>query len=199
MNDANQLTFDMLMPEDFQTSTFSFSDGLAKIIRLLENDSDKEKELEAAYYLKPLESCGLNNPVILSLKTFQGYFPSMTDETSTKQFDCLPTWGMTLSGNYLIQGGFSPKIESGFSLSDILEDCADEEYFLSLNSIGYLANHAAKRGRYLLVYERNSGGLTSRKFTSSSQVEEYAERQSWSVSVSKAGRTNGTTNAKKPA
>lgn len=44
----------------------------------------------------------------------------------------LPTLGITdLNGNCLIHHGFYPKIESGYTLSDILEENPDPKYFLS--------------------------------------------------------------------
>jgi hypothetical protein len=42
---------------------------------------------------------------------------------------------MMVNGNYLIHGGFCPKTESEFSLSDILEENVDQKYFLSEASL----------------------------------------------------------------
>jgi hypothetical protein len=45
---------------------------------------------------------------------------------------------MMVNGNYLIHAGFSPKIESGFTLSDILEEKVDAKYFLSEKAVNSL-------------------------------------------------------------
>ena len=59
----------------------------------------------------------------------------------------LPTLGVIDSnGNCLIHAGFSPKIESGYTLSDILETEVDQKYFLSDTAIKYL-QRADERGR----------------------------------------------------
>src|SRR3990167_1321090 len=118
-------------PELFQTSTYSLSDGLARTILSLENAKDKKGVLEAVYSLRQLEFSGLKSPSILSLKTSPDFSRSMKVATSTKHLECSPTLGMTVNGKFLIQGGFCPKIESGFTLLDILEKSPDQKYFLS--------------------------------------------------------------------
>lgn len=132
-------------PELFQTSTYSLSDGLAKTIRLLEHAKDKNEVHEAVYSLKRLESFGLKSPSILSLKMSQDYSQSIAVATSTTQLDCSPTLGMTVNGKFLILGGFCPKIESGFTLSDILEDKVDRKYFLSKTAIKRLMRRPPPR------------------------------------------------------
>ena len=127
-----------------QTTTYSLSDGLAKITQLLDNELDKEKVIEAACLLKQLESCGLKLPSISLLKMYLGYSQLMRVTISTKQLDCLPRLGMTCSGKFLIQGGFSPRIESGYTLSDILEDNPDPKYFLSEKQTAYIQNQMEK-------------------------------------------------------
>jgi hypothetical protein len=53
----------------------------------------------------------------------------------------LPTLGVIdLNGNCLIQHGYYPRIESAFTLSDILEKEVDETYFLSEKMIKYLTS-----------------------------------------------------------
>ena len=46
--------------------------------------------------------------------------------------------GYRLLGNCLIQAGYYPKIASGFTLSDILQDEVSQEYFLSEKMIAFL-------------------------------------------------------------
>ena len=120
------------------TSTCSLSDGLAKITQLLDNEPDKSKVAEAAYLLRQCEYSGLKSPSISLLRMSPDFSASMRVMTSTKQLDCLPTLGMTCNGNVLIQGGFSPKIESGFTLSDILEPSPDPRYFLSEKQVAHI-------------------------------------------------------------
>lgn len=117
------------------TATSSLSDGLARTIRLLENAKDNQGIHEAAYCLKRCESLGLKSPTISLLKTSPDYSASIKVATSTKLLECLPKLGMIVNGRFLIQGGFSPRIESGFTLSDILEDSPDPKYFLSEKSL----------------------------------------------------------------
>lgn len=123
---CRQLTLPISLPP-----ISSLSDGLAKIIAILGNGQDKEKVQEAVYSLRQLEYSGLKSPSISLLRTCPDYSRLMTVMTSTKHLDCLPTLGMTCNGKFLIQGGFSPRTESGLSLSDILLDNVDPKYFLS--------------------------------------------------------------------
>jgi len=104
---------------------------IAKIIASLENEQDKKRVLEAVYSLRQLEFSGLRSPSISLLKTCPDYSALMMVVTSTKQLECSPTLGMTVNGKFLIQGGFSPRIESGLSLSAILLEIVDPKYFLS--------------------------------------------------------------------
>nr|DAX47495.1 MAG TPA: hypothetical protein [Caudoviricetes sp.] len=58
----------------------------------------------------------------------------------------LPTLGVIdLNGNCLIQAGYYPKIESGYTLSDILQDEVSQEYFLSEKMINYLRERQGKK------------------------------------------------------
>ena len=129
----------MLTQENSQESISSLSDSLARIYLLLVSEEDY-KLTEVAYSLKQCESLGLRNPNILSLKMSKGYFPVTKDKTSTSYCEQLPSLGMMVNGNYLIQGGFSPKIENEYTLSDILEEEVDQKYFLSEKMINYLQN-----------------------------------------------------------
>jgi hypothetical protein len=58
----------------------------------------------------------------------------------------LPTLGVIdLNGNCLIQVGFYPKTESGYTLSDILQPQVGEEYFLSEQTTEKLMMGQAKQ------------------------------------------------------
>src|SRR3990172_6413980 len=119
--------------------TSSLSDFLVRICLLLESE-EASQQVEAAYFLKQCELLGLQDPVILSLKTSKVFSQATKDETGLPFYERLPTLGMMVNGNYLIQGGYCPKIESGYSLLDILEENVDQKYFLSEKATQYLYN-----------------------------------------------------------
>lgn len=109
-----------LLPSDFHV----------RICQLLES----EKVSEASEVLCSLKQFALStncDPIILSLKTSKAFFQAMTDETLKSLCKRLPTSGIMHNGNCLILSRYYPKIESGCSLSDILEKLVDEKYFLS--------------------------------------------------------------------
>ena len=60
---------------------------------------------------------------------------------------------MMVGGNYLIHGGFSPKTESEYSLSDILERDVDQKYFLSQASLNRIKENWGEKFRPALMQE----------------------------------------------
>ena len=145
---SNSDQLQLLTPESCRNLTSLLSDSLVKICRLLENEKDLKKVHEAAYFLKQCESFGLTDPSILSLKMLWDYFPKHRRGIFLKSvngclsfFEKLPTLGMTVNGKFLIQAGYYPKIESGYTLSDILEKTVDQKYFLSEKAIAGILNH----------------------------------------------------------
>ena len=69
---------------------------------------------------------------ILSLKTSKVCLQITEELTLSDVCGKLPTLGyMSASGSLLIQAGYYPKIASGFTLSDILEENPAQKYFLS--------------------------------------------------------------------
>ena len=135
----------MFTPKDCQESTSSLSDGLARICQLLAS-GEVSKHHEAAYSLKQCESSGMRNPTILSLKTSKVFSQVTMEKTLSSYCERLPTLGMMCNGNFLILGGFSPKIENGFTLSDILQENVDPKYFLSEKQTRYIAESGGGRG-----------------------------------------------------
>ena len=133
--DSDQLQ--ILKQKDCQEATSSLSDSLAKICQSLEGEKDS-KESEAVYSTKQLASLGLQDPNILSLKMSKGLSQVTKEKTLRSYCKRLPTLGMMVNGNYLIHGGFSPKIESEYTLLDILEEEADQKYFLSEKAVNQL-------------------------------------------------------------
>ena len=115
---------------NFQKSTSSLLDFLAKICQLLESEEDL-KRTEAVYSLKQLKSYNIKNPNILSLKMSKVFSQVTEEKTSTSYCEQSPTLGMMVNGNYVILGGTCPKTESEYTLLDILEENPDQKYFLS--------------------------------------------------------------------
>src|SRR3990167_249051 len=119
--------------KDLGASTSLLSDFRARICLLLEN-AGALKVAEAVYSLKRRGLFASITPLFLSLRTYPGFLPVTKDKTLKSYCERLPTLGfMSVNGNCLILPGFCPKIESGFTLSDILEKEVDKKYFLSPN------------------------------------------------------------------
>lgn len=111
--------------------TSLLSDFRAKICRLLESGQVLEA-VEADYSLRRCGLLSTCDPVFLSLKTSKVCLQATEDKTLKQSCEKLPTLGfMSANGNCLIHPGFYPKIESGFTLSDILQETVEEKYFLS--------------------------------------------------------------------
>ena len=131
----------MFEEETFPTSTSSLLEVLAKISHWQENDLGwKDKEV----LLSSKQSVLLGNAdqVYLCGKMLKGRSPQMMARTFGQLSKPLPTLGaIDLNGNCLIQVGFYPKIESGYTLSDILQTQVGEEFFLSQQRLNTLVQH----------------------------------------------------------
>lgn len=116
--------------ELFQESTLSLSDFHAKIYQTLASVEDLTPS-EVACFTRLCESLGLPSPKFLSLRMLKD--SSRNESPGLHRYlKKLPTLGyMSANGNCLILDGFFPKIESGYSLSDVLESAVDPKYFLS--------------------------------------------------------------------
>ena len=127
MSDQLQIWTEEQLPDQ----TLSLSDRLAKISAWLENEqgwTDKEVVLSG----KPYDLLPNADLTFLSGKMLRESSPQTLAKTFGQLSKPLPTLGVIdLNGNCLIQHGFYPKIESGYSLSDILEKEVDNSYFLS--------------------------------------------------------------------
>jgi hypothetical protein len=113
-----------------EKSTLLLLDSLAKTSQLLASGLALKAQ-EVVSSLKQQKLSMFVNPVILSLKTSKVFSQVTTGNVLRRACKRLPTLGMMVNGNYLILGGGSPKIESGYTLSDILEENVDQKYFLS--------------------------------------------------------------------
>ena len=133
--------FQMFEEETFPKLTLSPSEVLAKTSHLLE--SVKEwMETGAALSLKQLGLFKNADHVFLSGKMLKGHSPQTLAKTLRQSCKRLPTLGaIDLNGNCLIQSGFYPKIESEYTLSDILEKNVEEKYFLSQKTIDRLMSY----------------------------------------------------------
>ena len=80
---------------------------------------------------------GTQSPILYS-KMLKAYLTTMMEEHLLSYTEFLPTLITPLSANCLILAGFSPKIESEITLSDILEDNPDKKYFLSEKAVKQL-------------------------------------------------------------
>jgi hypothetical protein len=109
----------------------SLSEALAKILVSQENGLDLA-EIDHPLLGKQLNSSLTSNHVFLSGKMLREHSAATMAETFGQLSKPLPTLGaIDLNGNLLIHAGFYPKIESGYTLSDILETDVDSRYFLS--------------------------------------------------------------------
>lgn len=143
-NTSGQLQ--MFGEETLDELTLSLSEVLAKISHWLENERGwKEKEV----FLLP-KQYGLSasaDQAFLSGKMLKECSPQTVAQTFGQSSLPLPTLGVIdLNGNCLIQAGFYPKIGSGFTLSDILQEEVSQEYFLSQTAIEYLTRAQDRRG-----------------------------------------------------
>ena len=117
--------------ETLEELTLSLSDRLAKISLWQENEKDL-KGKEVALSSTQLEWLLTSDQVYLSGKMLKELSPQILAQTFGQFSKPLPTLGIIeLNGNCLIQSGFYPKIESGYTLSDILQTEVSQEYFLS--------------------------------------------------------------------
>lgn len=105
--------------------------SLAKIFRLLEKGEDW-KAVEAGCSTKLSGLSGRSGLKFLSLKTSKVFSQVSEERTLSDVCEKLPTLGvMTCSGSLSILHGFYPRIESGYTLSELLEASPDAKYFLS--------------------------------------------------------------------
>ena len=125
-------------PKPCQKLTYVLSDFLAKIYQWLENEKDFQDK-EAVYFSRLCELLKLPSPKFLSLKTSRDCSQVKKEGILKRSCEQLPTLGyMNVNGSCLILDGFYPKIESGSTLSDILEGKVDQKYFLSEKAISML-------------------------------------------------------------
>ena len=117
---------------------------IAKISALLESVPDSQAK-KVALSKKQLPSLLTSDQVFLSGKMLREHSPQMLAQTFGRLSKRLPTLGVIdLNFNCLIQSGYCPRIESGYTLLDILQDEVSQEYFLSQKMIFYLQKKGNK-------------------------------------------------------
>ena len=120
------------------TLSETMSSTIAKISALLESVPDSQAQ-KVALSSTQLPSLLTSDQVYLSGKMLKEHSPQTLAQTFGRLSKRLPTLGVIQSnGNCLIQAGYYPKIESGYTLSDILQDKVSKEYFLSQKMIAFL-------------------------------------------------------------
>ena len=135
-NDSGQMSLTV--------DSLSLSEALVKILAWLENEKGWTENGVVLSH-EHLRSYLSSDQTFLSGRMLKGHSAQTLAQTFGRLSKPLPTYGMIDSnGNCLIQHGFYPKIESGYTLSDILEKEVDETYFLSEKMIKSLVNHTEK-------------------------------------------------------
>jgi hypothetical protein len=153
--------------EESPDRILSLSDRLARISAWLEEEQGwGEKEVVLSE--KPSDLLPSADLTFLSGKMLKESSPQTMAQTFGRLSKPLPTLGVIdLNGSCLTQHGFYPKIESGYTLSDILQkaDEVSDEYFLSetviKNMIKFNKTKQAKgEGHRVLVHDTVNGGQT---------------------------------------
>src|SRR5699024_1584886 len=123
------------------TSTVSREDFLAKAFQLLGNEEDLPIH-EVLYSLKSCVSPISSDHAIYSLKTSKDSSTTMAELHSRPSSTPWMSSGMLRYGKCLtLKISEYHKTENGCSLSDILEDQVDEQYFLSEKSMERLMSY----------------------------------------------------------
>lgn len=130
-------------PKKSQKSISSPRGFPASLLVWLDNDWDF-KTPEEHSFLKLLGFLPTKDPDIFYSKTLRAYYLMTAEKLSRQYLGFLPTSGIELNGKFLIRRAGSPRIERGYSLSDILERNPDERYFLSEKMMAGLMKGFAK-------------------------------------------------------
>ena len=128
-----------------RTPTYSLSEVLARILASSEKEPEW-KEAEVPLSATHLMRFGISDLTFLSGKMLRECSSQNIARISSPYLKRLPTLGVIDSnGNCLIQAGFYPRIESGYTLSDVLLSDVPEAFFLSEKSIARMVKHGYNR------------------------------------------------------
>ncbi len=136
---------------------------LAKVSQLLASGEDLQIQ-EALYSLRSLESLGLKNRAIYSLRMSKDSCPTMRAIPLRQSSAPLMNWGMTVNGKCLTaKTSASPRVGSECSLSDILETQVDRKYFLSRQTVEKMLKFNQRKiskghGFRVSIQDMDSGG-----------------------------------------
>ena len=124
---------EMFPLETFLMPTSSLEDSLARLFQLQESELDSPWTTPAGHsLLKCLDSLTKNPYRISSLRMSKDSLTTTEEEPSKSSSKSWMAWGMTVNGNCLTARiSASHNTESGYSLSEILEENPDQKYFLS--------------------------------------------------------------------
>ena len=119
--------------ENSEEQLTSFAeDSHAKLSQSQESEKASLMKLVERYSLKSQEPLKKSNHHCCSLKTLKAYYLTITGELLEQSCPRLMNWGTMQNGRYLTQKiSVSRKTENVCSLSDILEEQVDDQYFLS--------------------------------------------------------------------
>ena len=136
--DSTKETSEQLMLMEYQTTTSSLRDFLARVSQLLESGEDL-KTLEAHSSLRYAECYGLKELSMYSLRMLRDSSLTMTEAPSKPSSERWMNWGTGINGRCLTARiSVSHRTGKGCSLSDILEDNPDQKYFLSEKQTQYI-------------------------------------------------------------
>jgi hypothetical protein len=117
--------------ESTEAYGLSLPDFHAKLSALLENVKDLQTRLEVLSFLKSSGSHLFSDPNFYSLKMWTDLETMTEEERSELSSAHWMSWGTWENGKCLTARPTFLKTESGYSLSQVLEDAVPEKYFLS--------------------------------------------------------------------
>ncbi len=128
-----------------RTPTYSLSEVLARILATSEKEPEWQ-DAEVPLSATQLKRFGISDLTFLSGKMLRECSSQSIARISSPYLKRLPTLGVIDSnGNCLIRAGFYPRIESEYTLSDVLQSNVPEAFFLSEKSIERMVKHGYTR------------------------------------------------------
>ena len=134
-------------------ATYSLEDFRVQLFRLLDEEQDSAQKIHGVHsFLKSAESSVVKESHMYSLKMLRGFSTTTEEEPLESSSLVWMNWGMTSNGSVLTARiSESHRTESGYSLSEILEENPDQKYFLSEDAMQRMVyktekNKALNRG-----------------------------------------------------
>lgn len=133
--------------------TYSLEDFRVQLFRLLEEEQGSVQKIHGVHsFLKSADSSVVKESHMYSLKMLRGFSTTTEEEPLESSSLVWMNWGMTSNGSVLTARiSESHRTESGYSLSEILEENPDQKYFLSEDAMQRMVyktekNKALNRG-----------------------------------------------------